>query len=126
MRCLKGLRHDIFISHDWPSNVAPHGDLPTLLRKKKFLASEIADGSLGSPSGRRIMDDLRPAHWLSAHLHVKYEATIRHPTKAAPAAAGPDSDDGKAQNTKFTAAEGDCGAAASFEEQVRSRGVVLR
>ena len=40
---------DIFISHDWPRNIARFGDTKQLFRKKKFLRSEVEDGSLGSP-----------------------------------------------------------------------------
>lgn len=32
---------DIFLSHDWPRNIAHHGDKAKLLREKTFLAREV-------------------------------------------------------------------------------------
>ena len=78
---LKAIREpvDVFLSHDWPRGIAHHGDLPALLRKKKFLADEIRDGSLGSPPAEELMRALRPRYWFSAHLHVKFAALVNHP-----------------------------------------------
>lgn len=39
---------------------------------------QIEDGSLGSPPAEQILHELQPAHWFSAHLHVKYAAVILH------------------------------------------------
>ncbi len=32
---------DVFLSHDWPRNIARHGDTHRLLRAKPFLRSEV-------------------------------------------------------------------------------------
>lgn len=83
---------DVFLSHDWPRHIAHHGDKASLIRRKKFLAAEIADGSLGSPPAEAIMQALRPKYWFSAHMHVKFAAVVRHPPResnGAPAASTP-------------------------------------
>jgi hypothetical protein len=67
---------DIFLSHDWPSGIAHHGDVPQLLRAKAFLREEIHDGSLGSPAAAELLATLQPDYWFSAHLHV-YDASAQ-------------------------------------------------
>jgi lariat debranching enzyme len=69
---------DIFISHDWPQGIEHHGNLSGLLSSKPFFRADIEKGELGSPPLLELMKTLRPKHWFSAHLHVKYEATYRH------------------------------------------------
>ena len=68
----------IFLSHDWPLSIAPKGDLPQLLRRKPFFASEIESDTLGSPPLRDLLQVLRPAWWFAAHLHVKFAAVWKH------------------------------------------------
>ncbi|KAL3132875.1 hypothetical protein ABBQ38_006795 [Trebouxia sp. C0009 RCD-2024] len=78
-RLLQIHRHlDVFLSHDWPRGIAHHGNKSQLFRAKPFLQREIEDGSLGSPPAERILHELKPAHWFSAHLHVKYAAVVPH------------------------------------------------
>ena len=72
-------RLDVFMSHDWPTDVVHSGDVDKLLRIKGFLAREIADGSFGSPPLAQVLTNLRPRFWFAAHMHVKFPALVAHP-----------------------------------------------
>lgn len=64
------------MSHDWPRLVYEFGDKNQLCRSKPFLAQEIHAGSLGSEPLRYLLHTLKPDHWVSAHMHVKFTANI--------------------------------------------------
>ncbi|KDQ56135.1 hypothetical protein JAAARDRAFT_208336 [Jaapia argillacea MUCL 33604] len=68
----------IFLSHDWPASIEHYGNLPSLLRMKKFLRQDIDSGKLGSPPMWGLLTTLKPDWWFAAHLHVRYEAAVRH------------------------------------------------
>ncbi|CAB0030632.1 unnamed protein product [Trichogramma brassicae] len=67
---------DIFLSHDWPSEITNHGDLNKLLRMKPFFKEDISRKQLGSPLLDEVMKKLYPSKWFAAHLHCKFEATV--------------------------------------------------
>ncbi|KAK9374818.1 lariat debranching enzyme, C-terminal domain-containing protein [Lipomyces chichibuensis] len=69
---------EIMVSHDWPAGVEHFGRLNELLTKKKFLKSDIDNKALGSPPAMSLLGRIRPRCWLSAHLHVKYAAIVKH------------------------------------------------
>lgn len=69
---------DIFLSHDWPTDVWNFGDSQGLLRKKKHLADDMRSGRLGSPPLRALLGVLQPSFWFAAHLHVKFSALVPH------------------------------------------------
>ncbi|KAL3811383.1 hypothetical protein ACHAXA_000462 [Cyclostephanos tholiformis] len=69
---------DIFLSHDWPRGIAYHGDLSQLLQRKPFFRQDIESGELGSPANEDLLKALRPRYWFAAHLHVKFDALVRH------------------------------------------------
>lgn len=69
---------DILLSHDWPTNIAKHGNTAALLRRKPFLAGEINDGSLGNPLCEQLIAKLRPRYCFAAHMHVKFAAIVNH------------------------------------------------
>jgi len=66
------------MSHDWPRGIYHFGDLDGLLRRKRFFAQDIEDGTLGSPPTEDLLYQLKPDYWFSAHLHVKFAAIVSH------------------------------------------------
>lgn len=75
---LNRCRPTIMMSHDWPRGVEKYGNHSQLLRFKPHFIEDVRNGRLGSPIGWSILKHLQPAWWLSAHLHVRYEAEIEH------------------------------------------------
>ncbi|KDO35608.1 hypothetical protein SPRG_00452 [Saprolegnia parasitica CBS 223.65] len=73
---------DIMLSHDWPRGIERYGRTDVLLRKKSFLRDEIARGEFGSPPNEFLLHSLRPKHWFSGHMHVKFAAIVRHTDEA--------------------------------------------
>ncbi|KAL7512790.1 hypothetical protein ACHAXN_010774 [Cyclotella atomus] len=69
---------DIMISHDWPREIEQHGDVNKLIQQKPFFKQEIETNSLGSPANETLLHALKPRHWFAAHLHVKFQAEVRH------------------------------------------------
>ena len=69
---------DIMLSHDWPRGIAYYGNLPLLLQRKPFFKKEIQSNVLGSPANESLLHTLKPRYWFAAHLHVKFEALVRH------------------------------------------------
>ncbi|RDA83626.1 hypothetical protein CP532_2840 [Ophiocordyceps camponoti-leonardi (nom. inval.)] len=78
---------DIGLSHDWPRAIEKHGDSEWLFRRKPDFRQESMDGTLGSVAAQYVMDRLRPAHWFSAHLHVKFAAIKTYGDRAVEATA---------------------------------------
>ena len=69
---------DIGLSHDWPQSIEWQGDYKWLFKKKDLFEEDAKNGKLGSVAARHCLERLRPAHWFSAHLHIKYAAVIQH------------------------------------------------
>lgn len=70
---------DVGISHDWPQGVEWLGDHRQLFSWKDLFKADAEEGKLGSIAARKCLARLRPLHWFSAHLHVKYPAVVKHP-----------------------------------------------
>ena len=69
---------DLGLSHDWPKQVEYSGDYEKLFKAKRDFRQDSERGLLGSTAARYVLDRLRPAYWFSAHLHVKFVASIQH------------------------------------------------
>jgi lariat debranching enzyme len=69
---------DIGLSHDWPRGIENYGNHQELFRKKRGFREDSEHGKLGNVAARDVLDRLRPAYWFSAHLHVKFAATVPH------------------------------------------------
>ncbi|KAI9894883.1 MAG: hypothetical protein M1814_000103 [Vezdaea aestivalis] len=69
---------DVGLSHDWPRGVEWFGDHKALFRAKRDFEAESRDGTLGSQAAKYVLDRLRPHHWFSAHMHVKFAAVVKH------------------------------------------------
>lgn len=69
---------DIGMSHDWPNGMEWKGDSQDLFKKKQHFVEDANSSQLGSMAALYVMNRLRPPYWFSAHLHVKYAATVKH------------------------------------------------
>ncbi|EKG19463.1 Lariat debranching enzyme [Macrophomina phaseolina MS6] len=69
---------DVGLSHDWPKGIEWKGDFKTLFRRKDQFEADAKNGTLGSAAAKYVLDRLRPPHWFSAHLHIKYPAIVKH------------------------------------------------
>lgn len=69
---------DIMLSHDWPRNIHECGNVHRLLQRKKHFRNDVNNGRLGNPLHQPLVNHLKPRFWFSAHLHVRFEALVRH------------------------------------------------
>jgi len=54
------------------------GTLKGCCAKNLFFRQDIDSGNLGSPPLMGLLQTLRPDWWFSAHLHVRFEAVVKH------------------------------------------------
>lgn len=69
---------DVGLSHDWPRGIELCGNYNHLFKTKPFFREDSETGKLGSLAAKYVLDRLRPPHWFSAHLHVRYPAVVTH------------------------------------------------
>lgn len=75
---------DLGLSHDWPRGIEYSGDYERLFRIKKDFRHDSERGYLGNPAAKNVLDRLRPAHWFSAHYHIKFTGSVQHGQYAIP------------------------------------------
>lgn len=66
----------VMVSHDWPEGIYNYGDVRKLLKNKPFFQEDIKNHNLGSPFNMKLLHVIQPNYWFSAHLHVRFLATI--------------------------------------------------
>nr|KAJ3419396.1 lariat debranching enzyme [Polyrhizophydium stewartii] len=74
---------DVFLSHDWPTGIAYHGNVRRLLALKKHFRSEIESNTLGAPPLEHLLHALKPSFWFAAHMHVLFPAVVHHDNPSA-------------------------------------------
>ena len=74
MKCLNEM--DIMLSHDWPQGIEQYGNTQALLRQKPFFREEIKRNDLGSLPIWKVMQNINPQCWFSAHLHAKFATPL--------------------------------------------------
>lgn len=68
----------IILSHDWPQAIEHHGNIGGLFKRKPYFKADSESGQLGSPPLMGLLRTLKPEWWFSAHLHVRFEASVMH------------------------------------------------
>uniref|UniRef100_K3W792 Lariat debranching enzyme C-terminal domain-containing protein n=1 Tax=Globisporangium ultimum (strain ATCC 200006 / CBS 805.95 / DAOM BR144) TaxID=431595 RepID=K3W792_GLOUD len=71
---------DVFLSHDWPTHIENHGDIDALLRERPDFQKSIGDNRFGNPGSEYLLHALQPTRWLAGHMHIRFEATVPHPS----------------------------------------------
>ncbi|KIJ95646.1 hypothetical protein K443DRAFT_682865 [Laccaria amethystina LaAM-08-1] len=69
---------DIFLSHDWPQSIEHHGNLKTLLKLRPGFRASVNADTLGSPPLMMLLKRLKPKWWFAGHMHVRFEAEVKH------------------------------------------------
>jgi lariat debranching enzyme len=69
---------DIFLSHDWPTNITNYGNVDELLAHKQHFRQDIQNGELGSKASEKLLWKLKPYYWFSGHMHCKFTAVVQH------------------------------------------------
>lgn len=69
---------DILISHEWPHQIYRHGDCAGLIRRKMHFKNDIEHGGIGAPPLKELLESLQPQRWFAAHMHVEFEAEVKH------------------------------------------------
>ncbi|KAF1335681.1 Lariat debranching enzyme b, partial [Globisporangium splendens] len=71
---------DVFLSHDWPTHIENHGDIDAMLRERPDFQKSIDDNRFGNPGCEFLLHALWPTTWLAGHMHIRFEATVPHPS----------------------------------------------
>ena len=67
---------DIFMTHDWPTNLVSDEDKANVFKKKPHFKNDILDGTLGSFPGEFLLKYLKPRFFICGHMHFYYSNKI--------------------------------------------------
>ena len=67
---------DIFMTHDWPTNLINEKDYSKVFKLKPHFKEEIIEGTLGSFPGEFILKLLKPYYYICGHMHFFYTNKI--------------------------------------------------
>ena len=67
---------DIFMTHDWPTNIINPKDYNRIFKLYPQNKEEILNGTLGSFPGEFILKYLKPYYFVCGHMHFYYTNTI--------------------------------------------------
>ncbi|KII74208.1 Lariat debranching enzyme [Thelohanellus kitauei] len=79
MKMMKDI--DILVSHDWPNGIWNHGDCKKLLQIKKHFTKDIRENNFGCKGLMEVLNTVKPTHYVCAHMHVYFPATVSHGDK---------------------------------------------
>ena len=67
---------DIFMTHDWPTNLVNEKDYNNVFKIKPHFKNQIKEGTLGSFPGEFILKHLKPHYYICGHMHFFYTNKI--------------------------------------------------
>ncbi len=71
--------HDAFFRMALPASVIAGSCLRASPSPPNLLHPlQIEDNSLGSPPSAKLMSELKPRFWFSAHMHTQFAAVVQH------------------------------------------------
>ena len=69
---------DIFMTHDWPTNIISDGDKEYISNLYPQNRDAIYEGTIGSFPGEFILKYLKPNYFVCGHMHFYYSNTINN------------------------------------------------
>ena len=67
---------DIFMTHDWPTNLVNEDDKEKVFKLKPYFKNDINEGILGSFPGEFLLKYLNPRYYICGHMHFYYNNKI--------------------------------------------------
>jgi len=67
---------DIFMTHDWPTNLINEKDKNKIFKLRPHFKEEIKEGTLGSFPGEFLLQFLKPNYFICGHMHFYYTNKI--------------------------------------------------